>query len=76
MYTSSYGQLTVGIFFFYFLETVKDPKLLLKKIKQQKEQISELVERGETEKAEEIKQDLAWKKAFDKTEGKKVRSHF
>lgn len=46
----------------------------MKKIKQQKEEISGLIEQGETEKAQEIKQDLAWKKAFDKTEGKKVCS--
>lgn len=52
---------------------MRDPKLLLQKIKKQKEEISELIEKGETEKADAIKQDVAWKKAFDKTEGKKVR---
>lgn len=57
-----------------FLETIKDPKLLLQKIKKQKAAIGELIEKGETEKAEEIKKGLAWKKAFDKTEGKKVWS--
>lgn len=57
-----------------FAETVKDPKLLLQRIKKQKAEISDLIEKGETEKAGEIQKDLAWKKAFDKTEGKKVRS--
>lgn len=61
-------------FTFYFSETVKDPKLLLQRIKKQKAEISDLIEKGETEKAGEIQKDLAWKKAFDKTEGKKVRS--
>lgn len=58
---------------FSFSETIKNPKLLLDKIKKEKNQISELMEQGETEKAEELKQNIAWKKAFDKTEGKKVR---
>lgn len=51
---------------------VKNPKLLLKKIQQEKAQLNELVAQGEVEKAEEIKQNLAWQKAFDKTDGKKV----
>lgn len=34
--------------------------------------MTELIDQGDTEKADEIKNDLAWKKAFDKTEGKKV----
>lgn len=53
-------------------ETIKNPKLLLDKIKKEKSQISDLIEQGETEKADELKQNIAWKKAFDKTEGKKV----
>lgn len=55
-----------------FLETIKDPKLLIKKLKQEKEQINELVSQGEVEKAEELKKNIAWQKAFDKTDGKKV----
>lgn len=62
----------IFISYFFFSETVKDPKLLLKKIKKQKDEISGLIEQGETEKADEIKKDLAWQKAFEKTDGKKV----
>lgn len=54
-------------------ETIKNPKLLLQKIKSEKKEISELIEQGEVEKAGEIKKDIAWKKAFDKSDGKKVR---
>lgn len=53
-------------------EVEKNPKKILHTIKKQKKEINELIEQGETDKATEIKQDLAWKKAFDKTEGKKV----
>lgn len=51
---------------------MKDPKLLLKKLRQEKEHVNELMAQGEVEKAEEIKNNIAWQKAFDKTEGKKV----
>lgn len=53
-------------------ETVRDPKLLLKKLKNEKEQINELVSQGEVDKAEEMKKNIAWQKALDKTAGKKV----
>lgn len=56
----------------FYSESIKDPKLLLKKLKQEKEQISELVAQGEIEKADELKKNIAWQKAFDKTDGKKV----
>ncbi|XP_031635915.1 surfeit locus protein 6 homolog [Contarinia nasturtii] len=56
-------------------KTIKDPKLLIKKLKQEKEQINELVSQGEVEKAEELKKNIAWQKAFDKTEGKKVKDN-
>lgn len=56
----------------FFAETIKNPKLLLQKLKKEKQNINELVAQGETEKAEDIKKDIAWKKAFDKTAGKKV----
>lgn len=54
-------------------KVMKNPTELLKSIKEQKNKISQLVEKGEKEKALEIKTQLAWKKAFDKTEGKKVK---
>lgn len=44
----------------------------MQKIKSEKKEINELIEQGETEKAEVIKKDIAWKKAFDKSDGKKV----
>ncbi|XP_055326513.1 surfeit locus protein 6 homolog [Sitodiplosis mosellana] len=56
-------------------KTIKDPKLLLKKLKKEKEQINELVLQGEVDKAEELKKSIAWQKAFDKTEGKKVKDN-
>lgn len=55
-------------------ETIRDPKLLLKKLKNEKEQINELVSQGEVDKAEEMKKNIAWQKALDKTAGKKVCS--
>lgn len=60
------------IIYLHYLESIKDPKLLIKKLTKEKEQINELVAQGEVEKAEELKKDLAWQKAFDKTAGKKV----
>lgn len=41
-------------------------------MKKQKQEIQELVDQGDTEKADEMKKDLAWKNAFDKVDGKKV----
>lgn len=49
-----------------------NPKKMLKTIKDQKKEISQLLEEGETAKATEKKQEIAWKKVFDKTAGKKV----
>lgn len=63
-------SLTLSIFI--WTESVKNPKVLLQKIKNEKKEINELIEQGEVEKAEEIKKDIAWKKAFDKSDGKKV----
>lgn len=53
-------------------KVVKNPKLILKTIKLQKREIEQLKEQGEEDKANKITNDLAWKKAFDKVEGKKV----
>lgn len=54
---------------------MKNPKILLHNIKKQKKEITELIEQGNVEKATEIKQDLAWKKAFDKSAGKTVKDN-
>ncbi|XP_054733716.1 surfeit locus protein 6 homolog [Anastrepha obliqua] len=51
----------------------QNPREILKKIKQTDKKINELKEQGEVEKAAEIKTEIAWKKAFDKIEGKKVK---
>jgi len=50
-----------------------NPRIILQTIKKQKKEIQELKEKGEDEKADKISTDLAWKKAFDKVEGKKVK---
>lgn len=47
---------------------------MLKKLKEEKQVINELVSQGEVEKAVQIKKDLQWQKAFDKTDGKKVNT--
>lgn len=44
----------------------------MQKLRKEKEQINELIAQGDVDKAEELKKDIAWKKAFDKTDGKKV----
>lgn len=51
----------------------QNPKDILKKLKDTRQHINELKEQGETNKAAEIQNDIAWKKAFDKIEGKKVK---
>uniref|UniRef100_W8BZ17 Surfeit locus protein 6 n=1 Tax=Ceratitis capitata TaxID=7213 RepID=W8BZ17_CERCA len=51
----------------------QNPREILKKIKETDKKINELKEKGEVEKASEIKNEIAWKKAFDKIEGKKVK---
>lgn len=51
----------------------KNPLKLIKNLKAQKEEIKELVASGEAEKASELEKIRAWKKAFEKTEGKKIR---
>ncbi|XP_061393374.1 surfeit locus protein 6 homolog [Musca vetustissima] len=51
----------------------KNPREILREIKATDKKINELKESGEVEKALEIKNELAWKKAFDKVEGKKVK---
>lgn len=61
--------------FCYILESVKNPKVILRAINKQKKQIDELLEQGDTAKVEKIKEDEAWKKAFDKTAGKTVKDN-
>uniref|UniRef100_A0A2M4BVK9 Hipothetical protein n=1 Tax=Anopheles marajoara TaxID=58244 RepID=A0A2M4BVK9_9DIPT len=53
------------------LET--DKKKLLKKVLDNKKQLSELKESGDIEKYAEVKQKQAWEKAMAKTAGQKVR---
>lgn len=51
----------------------QNPKEILKKLRDTKKQLTELREQGDTEKAAEMQNDIAWRKAFDKVEGKKVK---
>ncbi|XP_017060725.1 surfeit locus protein 6 homolog [Drosophila ficusphila] len=51
----------------------QNPKEILKKLRDTKKHLTELREQGETEKAAEIQTDIAWRNAFDKVEGKKVK---
>ncbi|TDG46926.1 hypothetical protein AWZ03_006630 [Drosophila navojoa] len=51
----------------------KNPKEILKELKQTNQQINELKEQGQSDKAAELQNSIAWKKAFDKIEGKKVK---
>ncbi|KAH8369123.1 hypothetical protein KR009_002008 [Drosophila setifemur] len=51
----------------------QNPKEILKKLRDTKKQLTELREQGDTDKAAELQNDIAWKKAFDKVEGKKVK---
>ncbi|KAM7361095.1 surfeit locus protein 6 [Cochliomyia hominivorax] len=51
----------------------QNPREILKKIKETDKKINELKEKGEVEKALEMKNEIAWKKAFDKVDGKKVK---
>lgn len=54
-------------------KTIKNPKLLLKKLKEEKRMITDLKEQGEEDKIKELQSEKVWKKAFDKAEGKKVK---
>ncbi|KAH8291936.1 hypothetical protein KR054_002382 [Drosophila jambulina] len=51
----------------------QNPKEILKKLRDTKKHLTELREQGEADKAAEIQTDIAWRKAFDKVEGKKVK---
>lgn len=54
-------------------KTEKDPKKILKQMEHKKQKVQELVESGDKEKAEEIKQKEAWKSVLAKASGEKVR---
>ncbi|XP_055845927.1 surfeit locus protein 6 homolog [Episyrphus balteatus] len=54
-------------------KVVKNPQQVLSTMKDMKTKLMELEDQGDKEKAKEMKTDLAWKKAFDKIEGKKVK---
>lgn len=47
--------------------------MVLGEIKKKDKEIKSLISSGDKAKALEIKSDMAWKKAFDKVEGKKVK---
>ncbi|XP_016938038.3 surfeit locus protein 6 homolog [Drosophila suzukii] len=51
----------------------QNPKEILKKLRDTKKHLTELREQGETDKAAEMQTDIAWRNAFDKVEGKKVK---
>ncbi|KAG5892310.1 hypothetical protein JTB14_023490 [Gonioctena quinquepunctata] len=51
----------------------KDPKKLLKKLKENDEKLQKLKESGEVEKAVEIKEKTSWMNALAKAEGQKVK---
>lgn len=51
----------------------KDPKVLLKKIEQEKEKIEKFKESGEVQKATEMKEKTAWTNALAKAAGEKVK---
>lgn len=46
---------------------------MLDELKKKDKEIKSLISSGDKAKALEIKSDMAWKKAFDKVEGKKVK---
>ncbi|GAB0087873.1 hypothetical protein DMENIID0001_022270 [Sergentomyia squamirostris] len=52
---------------------IRNPVKALEKLTETKKKIRHMMESGETEKALNVKSDLAWKKAFEKNEGKKVK---
>lgn len=51
----------------------QNPREILKKIKATNMKINELKEQGKADKALELKNEIAWKKAFEKAEGKKIK---
>ncbi|XP_055911710.1 surfeit locus protein 6 homolog [Eupeodes corollae] len=54
-------------------KVIRNPQQVLSSMKEMDNKLKELEGKGEQEKATEIKKDLAWKKAFDKIDGKKVK---
>lgn len=54
-------------------KVIKNPKQVLSSMKEIDKKLTQLEVEGNKEKAKEIKTELAWKKAFDKIEGKKVK---
>lgn len=47
--------------------------MVLDELKKKDKEIKTLIQSGDKAKALEIKSDMAWRKAFDKVEGKKVK---
>ncbi|XP_055703816.1 surfeit locus protein 6 homolog [Phlebotomus papatasi] len=54
---------------------IRNPEKALEKLNETKTKIRQMMEAGETDKALTVKSDLAWKKAFDKNEGRKVKDN-
>lgn len=50
-----------------------DPQKILEKLNKNKEKLEELKSQGDVEKAQELKEKLAWKAALAKADGQKVR---
>ncbi|XP_059608567.1 surfeit locus protein 6 homolog [Phlebotomus argentipes] len=54
---------------------IRNPEKALEKLNETKAKIRHMMESGETDKALTAKSDLAWRKAFDRNEGKKVKDN-
>lgn len=67
------GEVTTVLVYFLFAEGQKSAEVVLDELKKKDKEIKSLISSGDKAKALEIKSDMAWKKAFDKVEGKKVK---
>lgn len=54
-------------------KVMKNPRQILKKMKETDKKLQTLKEQGDDDKVKELKTEMAWKKAFDKIDGKKVK---
>lgn len=52
-----------------------NPQVNIKKLRDQKDKIKQLIEAGEKDKAKGVKEKILWKTAFEKTEGIKVKDN-
>lgn len=58
---------------FPFAEGQKSAEVVLDELKKKDKEIKSLISSGDKYKALEIKSEMAWRKAFDKVEGRKVK---